>query len=65
MTTQAYSASPLDIPVSYWLCCGSKDKFHSDERAKKCIEAKIGRPEHCRFGKADDHSAWAKTIANA
>jgi len=50
----------MDSTIRYWLCCGSKDKRHNDERGKTCIEAKSGFPERCRFGTADEHSLWSK-----
>lgn len=39
----------------YWLCCGSKDPMHRDERAKTCLEAKMGHSERCRYGTIEDH----------
>jgi hypothetical protein len=44
--------------TKYWLCCGSIDEFHEDERAKGCIETM--HPERQRFGTADEHGKWQK-----
>lgn len=44
--------------IRYWLCCGSRDPQHSDCRARRCIEAELGYPEHCRFGTKREHSSW-------
>ena len=65
---KAAAEPPLDCRVSgarYWLCCGSLDQQHQDKRAKTCVEAKIGHPDHCRFGTAAEHSAWQRSTANA
>lgn len=42
--------------VPYWLCCGSRDPQHGDAKAKRCMEAKLGHPEHCVFGTRDSHA---------
>jgi hypothetical protein len=39
----------------YWLCCGSKNYIHHRDG---CCEAAIGNIHHCRWGTAEEHSAW-------
>jgi hypothetical protein len=51
---------PITENTKYWLCCGSRDPMHSDDRARGCIESLIGHPERCEFGTRDDHSMACK-----
>jgi hypothetical protein len=44
--------------VRYWLCCGSTDPGHEDRGTKRCMEAKMGHKERCRFGTSSEHSEW-------
>jgi hypothetical protein len=50
----------------YWLCCGSRDPSHQDERGCRCLEAESGHSERCRFGTAVEHSEWQRrSVRNA
>jgi hypothetical protein len=39
----------------YWLCCGSRDKTHTDDRARSCVEAEQGRTDRCVYATASEH----------
>jgi len=43
----------------YWICCGDENPAHNG----KCIEARVGHPERCRFGTQEEHTAWGKARA--
>jgi hypothetical protein len=51
----------LDDTVRYWLCCGSTVYPHGE---KTCYEAKMGHPEHVRYGTVKDHSEWQNRLSS-
>jgi len=44
---------------AYWLCCGS---LVHKEHKQGCNEHLIGHPERRRFGTAEEHKEWQKTL---
>ena len=50
-----------DQALAYWLCCGSTDY---NRHKVNCTDLKY-HPEHCRFGFAEEHSAWQKATKKA
>ena len=49
---------PEDKEITYWLCCGSTDREHKQEKDGRCLERAMGYPEHCRFGTLTEHKIF-------
>ncbi len=47
-----------DKEIPYWLCCGSTDREHKQEKDGRCLERTMGYPEHCRFGTKTEHKKF-------
>jgi len=42
----------------YWLCCGTLDAEHSEERLGICYEREVGLGHHCNYGDAQEQKEY-------